>query len=64
LGGGGVGVGTTVGCSCAAATEGADCGSSPREHPVTSGVVDIMTAAASIKGKDLPWGLPSSFIVD
>jgi len=27
-------------------------------------VVDIMTAAASIKGKDLPWGLPSSFIVD
>jgi hypothetical protein len=23
-----------------------------------------MTAAASIKGKDLPWGLPSSFIVD
>jgi hypothetical protein len=40
------------------------CGSSLREHPVNTGEVDIRTAAASIKGSDLPCGLTSNFIVD
>jgi hypothetical protein len=44
--------------------EGDACGSSLREQPVNTGEVDIRTAAASIRGSDLPWGLTSNFIFD
>jgi hypothetical protein len=63
-------VGTTVAAGVGVAGsgvtdgEGDAGGSSLREQPVNTGEVDIRTAAASIKGSDLPWGLTSNFIFD
>jgi len=55
-------VAATLGCAC---VDGAAAGwSSPREHPVTIGDVDIKTAAATINGIDRLLGLASNFIFE